>query len=648
MVRIITLLLIFLAIFSTACSTSTEVRYFSMPAGIAVVDDILCSDGVTKSFAAFVADNTKAGAVLKKINGCTASVDGSFSDKNPIEGTPSVDYGIYIGGQVSAIDILKSGDNYLVGLAIPGTKILNIKTLDSKLAYVRTAAEPSVALDFEPYGVFAFKDYFIVTGNDFNNNTIAAIDIAGNLLSRNVTFVSFNYMFCGIESCFTIDKKSGDLYTINDSLEPLLLDKDKYDLKGVFFNGASKLDDSRFAVWSDDKIFIFSSAAEISLLNTIKIPGSFDVTSSSAVSYLATKPYILMTQDRFFEKITVERDDIDAATATDGDAISGDSDTINNESEVSDDDTVSGTVGPSWDIFNASNNNIIWIALGSGMIIGYDITNDGWLAKAASDGTSSGVSLNPVLHRSKDYYPENGATNIENAPVLKDLTVIRGLPYSLSYEVTYEALLKSSASQTGSYNTAESNFYDPNADFISLQVADGDRILLTKKRNSTGCVIPFTEVVEMSVTKVVDKNNIIVDAGKWASEIDACFGKEFSYGVYPYQKYLVRKIDYRGNATEYRAAEFPVAESPIALKTSYSDGDIDFLIKRTTDLVTTERGTQFRMSFSPGISYVGINAGTLVKKMISLKSGNVLVYSPYKSMVLQYSPDGESLIKSYQ
>ena len=653
----VAMLLLLLALLLGACDEAATKYYLKLPVEARVLDNgITCPDG-SVGYAAFVTDNTAYGGVVKLLDGCTGLVNEDFTD-----GTKGTGKGLLVGPVVAGFDLMPMEDGLLLAAAAPEEWSLVFKRLDKHLAEIEPAREP-VALDLMPRAVDVMNGYFLVRGDDIVGERAALVAPDGALYPQD-TGRRFAMVACDGLRCLAIEEGSGlpFLLTVTGPANlPLLIVDDavlpESLTAAVPFAGVATLSDGRFVLWNGaTALFLTGFEDEIAVAAELTLPFDTAVTTAASVDYIAARIYASLSDDEYFSKGTVY-----VAGSDEDDLFGSDEDAGTEDSLMDDNDALLRFALAATDVaatdadalvlpegqYDARTADAIWFATDSGRIFSYDMVTGGWMF----DPVDAGETDLPQLAYAGAVLPEEGDSTEANMPRIERITALRGLPFVVSYEATYEALFDGSLSDGGLWSETDSLILDDRADFTKYIVGDPRdyAVLLTGTRDAETCLVPARTAISLPVVRVVNGQALQVDPGLWADDIADCYGEHLSYGIYPRERYLVRVTLPGGARIERTAREMSAEWNPTASReVSYSDPYIDMLIKRRTDEVVTSRGLTYRFTVTPTRAFVGPDSVDIFERLLPLPNGHMLLFSPQRSRLFEYSPVYEETVVTYR
>ncbi len=642
-----------------ACDEAATKYYLKLPVEARVLGrTITCADG-TAGYAAFVTDNTAYGGVIKLLDGCTGAVNEDFTD-----GTKGTGRGLLAGTVVAGFDLMTLDDGLLLAAAVPEEWSLAFKRLDKALTETDPVREP-VALDMMPRAVDVLGGHFLVRGDDFAGERAALVAADGTVYPQTAGH-RFSAIACDGTRCVAVEEGSGlpFLLTVTGPANLPLLIVDGASLPEELIaaaplTGVAALSDGRFVCWNGDAALVMTGPGEGTPVIETAIPLPLDtfVTTAVSVDYIAARVYARLADAEYFEKATVytASNDGDDLFASDSDqevedALTDDSDavlrlalTATDEQTAPDADVLVLPAGQ----YDAREADAIWFATDSGRIFSYDMTTRGWMVDPAEEGASD----LPQLTYAGATLPEEGDSTEANMPHIERIAALRGLPFAISYQITYEALFSGSLSDNGAWNELDGLFFDDRADFTKFIVGEpaAYAVLLTGLRQTEECLIPARTGVSLTVRRVVNGQALELDPGVWGDDIAACYGDHLSYGIYPRERYLVRAEMPGGAVVEGTAREMPAGWNDRASReVSYSDRYIDMLIRRRTDEVTTSRGLTYSFTVIPSRTFLGPDSVDLFERLLPLPNSHLLLFSPQRSRLFEYSPVYEETVVTYR
>ncbi len=651
-------LLLGIAFLAAGCDDAADKYYLKLPVEARLLHkEVACSDG-SAGYVAFVADNTVYGGKIKLLDGCNGVIDENFSD-----GTKGDGAGLLAGPVVAGFDLMLFDDGLQVAIAVPEERQLVFKRLDTALAEV-DLEKGSIALDMMPRTVDTLGNFFLVRGDDFMTERTALVAADGTVYPQ-TTGRRFSDIACDGERCVALEEGSGlpFLLTVTGPAAAPVLIADDADLPDGLtdaapFTGIAALTDDRFVLWNDTAATVVTGLAlGDAAVTTIPVPLDVRITTAAAAGYIGTRVYSILDDEQYFAKGTVY------LLTSDGDNLfSSDSDEVIEDSLQDDGDAVlrlaltaadeaatdaDTLVLPAGTYDAKGSDAIVWFATDSGRIFSYDMLTRGWMLEPLEEG----VSGLPELTYAGATIPEEGDTTESNMPRIERVAAMRGLPFAISYELTYEALFEGSLSDGGIWNAADGLLIDDRADFTKFITGDPAdyAILLTGTRQTEECLIPARTGISLPVHRVINGQALQLDPGLWGDDIAACYGDHISYGIYPLGRYLVRAVMPGGTVVERTAREMPAGwNAAVSREVSFSDRYVDVLVQRRTDKVTTARGLSFAFTVVPSRTFVGPDSTDIFERMLPLPNGHVLLFSPLKARIFEYSPVFEETVVTYR
>ncbi|HOW51868.1 MAG TPA: hypothetical protein PLV42_07475 [bacterium] len=658
--RIASLLIIGIAFLLAACDDSSTTYYLKLPVEVRTVQKpVRCVDG-SVGYVAFVSDNTLDGGKLKMIDGCRGVVNADFTDDSPGAGK-----GLLAGPVVAGFDLMALDDGFLAAIAVPEERRLSFKRLDDALQYLPQDTE-TVALEMMPRSVNVLSDLFLVLGDTFILEAAALVDRQGKVYDQDPVR-RYADLACDGARCVALEEGTGAAYLLTVSgngAEPLLVSEpiDLSGLSAISFGGVASLGEDRFVIWNEVTAMVLAGTEDLELTAEITLPYDVWVTAVAAVPYIGARLYSLLDDHEFAVKVPVyiDQNDDDALLAGD-DELSTDNeeDLLTDEGSVPDDDALlvrSAALAADTDddalvlpagSYDSRNADAVWFATDSGRIFSYDLLLHGWMLDPL-EGDDTGV---PQISFAGVTIPENTDTTEANMPRIKRISAVQGLPFVVSYDLIYEALFEGSRSDGGAWDADLSRFSDKRADFTKIITGDPNAyaVLLTGARGGQKCLIPARSGVSLPVVRVVDRWTLEVDPGLWREELADCYDGPISYGVFPRQRYLVRVTLPGGTVVQRIAREMPAEWTPlVSRETSYSDEYIDIILQRRTDDVVTAQGLVFSFTVSPSRAFLGPDSADIFERILPISNGHVLLFSPLRSRLFEYSPVFEKTIVTYR
>ncbi|HSA33588.1 MAG TPA: hypothetical protein P5077_07675 [bacterium] len=641
------LFLILLPVFwaLVSCDSEPEKRYLKMPVESRVVPKTLtCLDG-SSGYVALVTDNTDKGGRLKLLNGCTGMVDEEFSDGSEGDGG-----GLSVGAVTAGFDLMDRGDGIIVAIAVPVERVLMMKRILPGFVYAQSGEE-SISLAIMPRVVHAVAGFFLVYGDAGPDDGWVLVDEKGTVFPQSLT-TRFSDIACNGLYCLALEPAGGVPYLIEVQLvadEPRLTASATQlpiAIRSLApLSGMSSIDGDRFALWNETVLTVVGG-------ETPQVQGSFGInadlriTAVAAVHYITDRPYHALSDAAFSQRrviFEVEPDEDSLFEPTDSLVEMEDADAV--QDATPDADQAGSSAGEK--IYDPRDADAIWLATATGRVLSFDLTAGGWMY----DPPEEGESILPLLSYAGATIPEDGDSSAENMPQITRIAAIRGLPFTVSYDMTYEALYEASSSAGGVWDPEQGRLSDERASFGRIVTGDptGYAVLLTGPRSGGECLIPPQEAVTLTVRELVDDHVLKVDAGKWEEDIASCYDGAIAYGIFPKDRYLVRLIGPYGTIVERSAREMPADWDPVlSREVSYRDEFLDIVVKRRTDKVRTARGLSFSFTVSPAISFFGPRSDESIKGMAALPNGHMLLFAPLTASMFEYSPVFEETIVTYR
>ncbi len=617
--------LLFLFILSSiviSCSDSSAADSFDAPQdAIVVKTDTQCGK-LDKSFAVFVTDNASDGSIIKKIDGCEEKVDTTFKDDK----TSST--GISFDGFLSSMAYYKEKSGYT--LAVVSTGKVSLKCSDNKTKnsigrLILAKFDKNLeflghdkgvlynCLDFIPQKVVNFDENFLVWGeNSKKKESLILSDRKGQTLISSEKDDFFKTVFCEKNQCLALTN-TNELKIINKDLslsEFEAVDKNGDVLKNIFnINKSGK----NFFIWNKKKLLVLDE--DFLVVSEILFPQPFyDTTAISFADFPDNVSFLLLKESELFEKMEFDVDKKELKTKP----------------------------KEKLKTIKTKDDKIISIINANGDILFYDMTQKGWLVDKTSDENYPSLSdFSKLIHT-------YGSTTKKNAPTIKKLSVIRGLPYSLNIKMVYGDLLYNSKLKDGKLDEKTAIFTDQTVDFNQI-VKVGDFIVLTGLRNSD-CLISPSKSVRFKIKEIKDEHSLVLEDSKLFSEVSKCFSSPLDYAVLPTGDYVLsgyfnsnEDLNFLKTATEISAKE-TIKDTT----NSFSNSFFELLIQRTTDDISTEYGTSFSFEFEPGVKYFTLSSLPFPTKITDNGLGGAVVFSRGQQMVSIFSYTDSSDYKSFK
>ena len=649
------LLFILAAVLLFSCDSSGNQYFFENPVAVSVLKKVKCVNG-SVSYIGLVVDNTeKYGARIMKISGCGLKIDKDFKDKIDDK------TGLYIGGTGVDIDQIVVNNEVVIATLSSGTvEYENHKNDDEKLEDHRgrvvlrklienfdhdDSFDKSVLLDFHPLHIKGDGEGFVVYGTYFGKNMIAYVGTDGSLKTQELDF-NVKGMALSNGKVILYDG-AGSLFTVDKELTLTNVWTGGTDSKSSY-SGITGISKGRTALFYNTQIIIFNH--NFSIVETIKLPKLYNVTSVSSASYndkflYRSFPKEMMNEKEVIYERSIEEDD----TEVDDEEISDEeiSDEEISDEEISDEDVVTGP-----EVLDAKDGDILWIATSTGSVLAYDIKNASWMVTNYTEDQKEDTSeyyldMRPYLDSTFTSYPENGTTGFDNAPFIKKISVARGLSQSYTYSLTYEGIIEGSRSMSGTFDKDSMILSDEKAKFQDQNyVTDFDRVILLNKKSNSECLIPLNTNITMDIVSVDSHTEMSVDVEKFGDSLSSCYGDLFSYGIYPQEKYAVSREDVTGKYFTGRADELSVDAGEDEI--SYSDELVDISIQRKSDDVVTSKETVYYLKVNPGVPYIGLSSNDLIVKMTETVPGKLIMFSPLTRRIVEYDVENRDVVEIYK
>jgi len=677
-----TMFLILFLVFIVSCSDDGSSRYFDSPVDVAVIN-VKCTEGVVdqngneSGYVAFVADRDDGGRI-KKIDGCRGKVDTDFDGDDGKTGLElEIDSSIYSLTDVLpiALDVLKVDGGYSIFTLVSAKKVftdsekfesghfLIVKSINSGFEYAPDAAVKNsdsadteksdsddlllgnernnyiTSLGFYASSLEAFAGNIIVTGKDAKSGkaVINLFNERGDLVKEAIADEALNTPICVKEICYAIST-DGKINTFNSELEVSPFQIEFFDNRDV--KGISRLKDNKIAVWKrylnkEGDMAFFEDRHMLYIIsdgkveNRIKMPGIFNIKDVKSVTYGnevegENGTFDLLDESAFFEKAKIDEADFIGVNV--GEVHEGDRGVNEYPDEdsllIADDEQEAGEY-KTGDADN-KNDHIIWISTSFfGRIIAYNVDKKAWLTdslETSSETENLGIKPNITIN--------------ENSAEVSSLHVMRGLPFTVTYELSFEAVYSGSISENGKYDNGTGVFTDSvamfeNGVYEKTSEEGGDKLLIMEQ-SETACNGDF------NIAQIVSDSSMKIEDG---DKLGNCSAESVKYGIYPFDNFMVLRSDSHYNKFESKTSSLD------STKAVYSDDQI------RVELTKGKKGERFRFTASPSISYAGVSNDVFYNIIVPMDSGNVLLFSKMEGSVTEVNPDKSDLseeVEEYQ